>query len=43
MTIEQQVVNSETVLNLHLAKSGGFAIQLMRFFLLISLILMEFK
>ncbi len=28
MTIEQQVVNSETVLNLHLAKSGGFAIQL---------------
>jgi len=28
MTIEQQVVNSETILNLHLAKSGGFAIQL---------------
>lgn len=28
MTIEQQMVNNETILNLHLAKSGGFAIQL---------------
>ena len=30
MTIDQQMVNHETILALHLAKSGGFAIQLVK-------------
>ena len=30
MTIEQLVVNHDSVLKLHMAKSGGFAIQLIK-------------
>ena len=30
MTIDQQIVNAQTVLKIHMAKSGGFAIQLIK-------------